>query len=178
MRPAPSTAYKCMMKAAFTAALCIVAAACGTNDRQALQIATQAYGKAWASRDVERILALHAEQSEFVLFVDGTERAVGKAAIRDQFRAILREQPGYASKVVDIAFGDDFAVIEYEIHGNTATPFRLGRRRFTPSGSPYEVRSIDVIRFKEGLVTSKHTYVDIDAVHNNSITAEILGRVR
>ena len=51
-------------------------------------------------------------------------------------------------------------------------PFALGRRRFTPAGLPYEVRAVDILHFKDGLVTSKHTYVDSEGVRSNSKAVE------
>ena len=151
-----------------------LAATASAND--AIQSATQAYAKAWASHDVERIVALHTDDSEFVLFVDGTPRALGKPAIRAAFGAILRDLPNYKATADSVEFGDNFAIVQYRIQMPPGAPFTLGQRRFTPAVKPYDLHAIDVIHFKSGLVSSKHTYIDSESAHNNSAAVERIGK--
>ncbi len=133
-----------------------------------LQSALQSYGAAWASRDVDRIVSLHTEDSEFRLFVDGTPVAHGRNEIAEQFSSILASIPTYQSSIDRVRFGADFVVLEYRIRMDPDAPVRLGARVFAPTGAHYEIDAIDLIEFEDGLVSRKHTFVDGEALHNAS----------
>ena len=127
-----------------------------------------AYAAAWGSRDPARIAALHTADTIFDLRVDGEAPAVGRAAAQQRFADILRDNPGYASTVRKLDVGPDFVVIEYAITMDPPAPFRLGRMRYVPTGAPYLVPAIDVIRFHNGLVSEKVTFLDTDTVRARS----------
>jgi hypothetical protein len=142
-----------------------------------LQATIGLYSKAWASRDVDKIIALHTEDSEFTLNILKQSPAVGKEAIRSQFKQILNDNPQYSSKVQKMYWGTDFVVIEYSIRMQPVGSFVLGQRRFTPkSSSAYDVPAIDVIQVKAGLVSAKHTYIDTETVHANSSNVSEIGK--
>lgn len=128
----------------------------------------QRYAEAWGSRNAERVVALHSEDSVFCLFVDGAEAAYGRAAILAQFRQILTDNPGYRSTVRSVVFGSNFVVIEYDIHMDPPRPFAFGNTRYVPTGRAYAIPAIDVIYFRNGLVTVKHTYLDTAVIRANS----------
>ncbi|MBB6229528.1 nuclear transport factor 2 family protein [Polymorphobacter multimanifer] len=127
-----------------------------------------AYSAAWGSRDPARIPALHTADTVFDLRVDGETPAVGRQAAQAQFARILRDNPGYASTVGKVGFGPDFVVIEYTIAMDPAVPFALGRFCYQPTGVAYTVPAIDVIRFREGLVSEKVTFLDTEVIRANS----------
>jgi hypothetical protein len=138
-------------------------------DHSELAAAVSEYGKAWASKNVDRIVALHTEDSEFTMYVNGTKPAVGRAAIRAQFQKILTDNPNYESTTRTIAFGPDFVVIEYSFKMQPPAPFDIGKRNFTPANKiAYDVDAIDIIYFKNSLVSVKRTYIDTEAIHNHS----------
>ncbi len=142
---------------------------------QAMSIpeAVQAYGEAWASRDADRIVALHTEDSTFTLHVAGQEPAVGKAQIRAQFEDILKSTPDYASKPYQMDFGPNFVVIMYKVQSGPSHPAVLGARTFTPEGSSdYTIDAIDLIVFEDGLVSAKHTFIDVETIRDHSMVAE------
>ena len=89
---------------------------------------------------------------------------MGREAARARFAAILRDNPTYASTVRKVGSSTDFVVIEYDIAMNPPAPFALGRFRYTPTGAPYVVPAIDVIRFRDGLVSEKVTFLDTDTI--------------
>jgi len=138
--------------------------------------AVETYGRAWASRDVGAILDLHAENTEFVLHVAGAEPAIGKPAIREAFAQILADNPDYASEPKDMKLGPDFVVITYEITTGPDRPFILGGTRFGAETSDYRIPAIDVIAFEDGLVTSKHTFIDTETVRANVTAASVAER--
>lgn len=140
--------------------------------RPTLQQQVAAYAAAWSSRDPDRIAALHTPDSVFDLRIAGEAPVIGQKAVRERFSRILRDNPGYASTVGKIGFGPDFVVIEYRIAMDPPAPFVLGSYRYTPlAGIPYAVSAIDVIRFRDGLVSEKVTFLDTDAVRANSKAA-------
>jgi ketosteroid isomerase-like protein len=151
-------------------ALAVTAVAVHSQDNAPPKLASVVteYAKAWISKDADRIAARHSEESEFVLNISGTKPAKGKAAIRAQFAQILSDNPAYASTVRSIDFGETFVVIEYSFKMKPSGPFDLGRHRLKPDGTAFDVPAIDVIHFKDGLVTAKHTYMDSEAVRDHA----------
>jgi ketosteroid isomerase-like protein len=137
-----------------------------------LAIAVGAYGSAWASRDVAKILAMHSDDTEFTLFVDGVPTARGRDAVRAQFQWVLNTNPTYTSRITKVDLAPDLAVIQYTIQMTPKAPFVMGRWRYVPTGGSYDVRAIDVLRFREGKVTVKQTYLDTESIRHNSRVAE------
>ena len=128
----------------------------------------QRHAEAWGSQDAERVAAQHSEYPVFRLFVDGTEAGTGRAAILAQFRQILSDNPSYRSTVRSVMFGSGFVVNEYDIHMDPPRPFAYGNTRYVPTGRAYAIPAIDIIYFKNGLVTVKHTYLDTTVIRANS----------
>jgi hypothetical protein len=118
-----------------------------------LTMAVSAYETAWISRDVNAIVALHSENSLFALHIRGMAPAIGRAAIRDQFQAILADNPTYAATQHNIEYGTDFVVIEYSFEGLE-----------TAGSSSSKVDALDLIYFEDGLVSVKHTYLDTSSL--------------
>ena len=133
---------------------------------------TAAYTAAWATRDVEQILALHADDTEFRLFVDGTPTAIGKDAIRPQFESVFRSNPSWTTTAQDIQFGADFVYIRYQIEMDPDAKVTLGSNTFPATGASYLVDAMDYIQFKNGLVTQKHTFIDTEAIRRQSADRE------
>ncbi len=145
-----------------------------TAQATSLPEAVQAYGDAWASRDVDRIVALHTEGSTFTLHVAGQKPAVGKAQIKSQFQAILNSTPDYASKPYQMDFGPNFVVIMYKVLSGPSHPATLGAAVFTPKGgSDYTVDAIDLIVFDDGLVSAKHTFIDLETIRDHTSTTDV-----
>lgn len=144
----------------------------------AIQELVAAYAAAWGSRDPARIAALHSADTIFDLRVDGEALAVGREAARRRFTGILRDNPTNSSTVRKVEFGPNFVVIEYAIAMNPPAPFQLGRERYVPTGTPYSVPAIDVIRFRDGLVSEKVTFLDTDTVRAKSRSTAPVAKAR
>jgi hypothetical protein len=84
---------------------------------------------------------------------------------------VLDVNPTYASQITRVDLGADHAVIAYVIAMTPTKPFTLGLTTYVPDGSTYPLRALDVIRFRDGRVASKHTWFDIEAVRRKSRTA-------
>jgi hypothetical protein len=120
------------------------------------------YGDAWARHSLDEVVALHSEDGIFQLFMQGAEQARGRAAIKSQFQQVLVDNPGYRSTSRSTSFGQDFVVLEYDIH--------MDKHDFLAGN--YVVPAIDLIQFKDGLIWVKHTYLDrgFSAAHSRSTT--------
>jgi len=134
------------------------------SNQETLLEDVQTYGAAWASGDVDRIMALHAKETEFVLYVGGENRAIGKEAVRHHFTNILTANPNYATNVNALNLGPGFAVIQYDITNGPNGPFQLGNILYEPDTEDYSVTAVDILKFDNGLVTEKHTYLDTDTI--------------
>jgi|GEM_PF-688747 len=146
------------------------------DDDVAVADLVAAYGAAWASRDVERITALHTEDSEFVLYVDGAEPARGMAAVTAAFADILTANPDYASQARALFIGADFVVIEYDIVSPPLHEVRMGNVVFgkPASGTPFRLPAIDVITFEGSLVSSKRTYIDSELFRRQAGSVKVM----
>jgi uncharacterized protein (TIGR02246 family) len=142
------------------------------QERAIVQQLVANYAAAWGSRTPDRIAALHTPDTVFDLRIAGETPQTGRQAVRERFARILRDNPDYASTVTKVGFGPDFVVIEYRIAMNPPAPFVLGRVRYTPATVPYVVPAIDVIRFSDGLVSEKVTFLDVDTIRTNSLAAD------
>lgn len=149
-------------------------AACPTLARaeaeavQNLPAAVERYALAWASRDATRIAALHTDDSVFHLVIEGEPPVVGRAAIAARFARILADNPAYSSTPRTVNFGVDFVVIEYDFVMAPPRAFAMGARRYEPRGTTYTVPAVDIITFRDGLVSRKVTYLDTAVIAANS----------
>ena len=163
------------------ASVAVIACSAAAQTGQApvtLQQLVANYAAAWASRAPDRIAALHTPDTIFDLRIAGETPRTGRQAVRDRFAGILRDNPGYASTVTKVGFGPDFVVIEYAITMNPPAPFVLGRIRYTPGTAPYSVPAIDIIRFRDGLVSEKVTFLDVDTIRANSLRTDAVQAAR
>jgi len=166
-------------------ALCTVAAiaACsaattsgGIEGPTLLEDSVANYGAAWAARDVDAILAQHTDGSVFHLVVDGSNPAIGKAAIALQFEAIFASNPDYASTTTNIQFGSNFVVIDYLIHMDPDRLARAGNCEYTPNGTAFKAPGVDIITFDDARVARKITYLDTETIRANSASVDCSGR--
>ena len=143
-----------------------------TESEQGIEVALERYSQAWAARDVDAILARHAEDTEFHLVTLGSSPAETREELRTAFSAIFASNPNYRSTVRRVRISDDFAVVEYDIHMDPDRPARAGATVFTPLGEPNSAPAVDIIVFDDGLVTQKITYLDTETIRANSASVE------
>jgi ketosteroid isomerase-like protein len=108
------------------------------------------YGAAWASHDVEAIMALHSEDTVFHLH-GGDEPAVGWTATREAFAKAMEEWPDIRFERKRVHIGLDHFVSEYEVSA-------------TKDGREIVCDGVDVFSVQDGLVTRKDSYLDLAAV--------------
>ena len=112
---------------------------------------------------------LHAEDSVFVAHAAGTPPAEGKEAVREAFAGYLALLPDVNFAERSLHVGDDHWVLESTMTGTAAQAIEV--EEVDPaavfvaadndvSGARVEVDCVDVIEVRDGLVSSKQTYID------------------
>lgn len=108
----------------------------------------QHYTDAWASRNPDKIVALHTENTTFHAHA-GQAAAHGKAAVRQAFADLFAQFPDLAFAAVSEKTGHDFWIAEWRVSGTLAG-----------TDSRFEVDLVDVVTVEGGLVKSKDSYLD------------------
>jgi steroid delta-isomerase-like uncharacterized protein len=118
------------------------------------------YGDAWNSQDLDAIMELHTDDCVFSAFAAGTPLAKGKKAVREAFAGYIAMMPDihFAERALQI--GDDHWVLESIMSGTVDQSIEVEGESFGTSGARVEVPCVDVIQVRDGLVASKHTYID------------------
>jgi steroid delta-isomerase-like uncharacterized protein len=131
-----------------------------TDSTTAIRMLAERYGEAWNRQDLDAIMDLHAEDSVFVAHAVGTPPAEGKEAIREAFAGYLALLPDINFAERSLHVGDDHWVLESVMSGTVAQPIEVEGEALGESGTRVEVECVDVIEVRDGLVSSKQTYID------------------
>jgi len=115
------------------------------------------YGAAWASHDLDAIMALHSEDTVFHLHGDAPP-VVGSAATREAFATAMDQWPDIRFERKRVHIGSEHFVSEYEMSASHA-------------GREIVCDGVDVFSVRDGLVGRKDTYLDWAAVQRQ--TAEL-----
>lgn len=108
----------------------------------------QRYTDAWGSRDPDKIVALHTEDTTFHAHI-GQDAVHGKAAVRQAFSDLFAQFPDLAFTQVSLRTGPGFWVVEWLMSGT------LGG-----TDAAFEADLVDVVTVEDGLVRSKDSYID------------------
>ena len=131
-----------------------------TDSTTAIRMLAERYGEAWNRQDLDAIMDLHAEDSVFVAHVVGTPPAEGKEAVREAFDGYLALLPDINFAERSLHVGDDHWVLESVMSGTVAQAIEVEGKALGASGARLEVDCVDVIEVRDGLVSSKQTYID------------------
>ncbi len=132
------------------------------------QIARQ-YDSAWNAKDVDAIVARHAEDGTYRLHVAGAPTYTGREALRAAFTASLENWSEISFEFERALYGDRFYVWQSKLRGVLARPLALGAVTIEPNGAGLDLTGCDVITLDgSGLVRTKETYFDILAGANQA----------
>ena len=140
-----------------------------TDSTTAIRMLAERYGEAWNRQDLDAIMDLHAEDSVFVAHAVGTPPAKGKEAVREAFAGYLALLPDINFAERSLHVGDDHWVLESTMTGTVAQAIEVDgddpAAVFVAAdndvrGARVEVDCVDVIEVRDGLVSSKQTYID------------------
>jgi steroid delta-isomerase-like uncharacterized protein len=116
------------------------------------------YGDAWASRDASQIAPFHAEDGIFHLHAAAPE-VQGREMIEAAFAGFLAQFPDLTFTSQQTLVADWGWTVRWTMSGTLAQPLELGGARAEP-GARIEIDAVDVITVEDGLLSTKHTYVD------------------
>jgi steroid delta-isomerase-like uncharacterized protein len=131
-----------------------------TDSKTAIRMLAERYGEAWNRQDLDAIMDLHTEDSVFVAHAAGTPSAEGKEAVREAFAGYLALLPDINFAERSLHVGDDHWVLESVMSGTVAQPIEVEGEALGANGARVEVDCVDVIEVRDGLVSSKQTYID------------------
>ena len=131
-----------------------------TQEGTAIRMLAERYGEAWNRQDLDAIMDLHTDDSVFVAHAAGSPPAEGKAAVREAFAGYIATMPdiNFAERALHV--GDDHWVLESTMTGTVEQAIQIEGDLFGTAGARVEVRCVDVIEVRDGLVASKQTYLD------------------
>jgi steroid delta-isomerase-like uncharacterized protein len=131
-----------------------------TDSSTAIQMLAQRYGEAWNRQDLDAIMDLHADDCVFVAHAAGSPPAEGKEAVREAFAGYIAMMPDINFAERSLHVGGDHWVLESTMSGTVEQPIEVEGESMGTRGARVEVDCVDVIEVRDGLVTSKHTYLD------------------
>jgi len=133
----------------------------------ATRAAGELYFQAWVARDLERILARHTPDSDFVLHgADGVQSWKGINAVRQIFDLILRALPDQTFDVQSMVVREDFLVAHSIVTGTLVLPWPMGGRTYEPTFKPIKFEIVDIWHFRGDRIRVKEGWLDALAMHN------------
>jgi steroid delta-isomerase-like uncharacterized protein len=132
------------------------------SQSELIHLATE-YSKAWGDRDVEAIIALHADDSTFQVHGIGS-RSIGRNEIRAALEAFFNTWTRTRFEGRSRIVGDDHWVLEYTLHATLTGPLRVGAQTIAGTGQEVSFEGVDIVRVAYGHVTSKDSYIDAISV--------------
>jgi uncharacterized protein (TIGR02246 family) len=114
------------------------------------------YAKAWAARDPDAVVALHAPDTQFWLH-SGATPVRGRDEVRYAFASMFRQWPEFGFHTYRVLLGERHWVLDWALTAVLTEPD--GTRR------PVRFDCVDVVTVDEGgLVVRKDTFVDYPQV--------------
>lgn len=131
-----------------------------TQDATAIRMLAERYGEAWNRQDLDAIMDLHADDCVFVAYAAGSPPSEGKEAVREAFAGYIAMMPDINFAERSLHVGEDHWVFESTMSGTVEQAIEVDGESFGSRGARVEVPCVDVIEVRDGLVASKHTYLD------------------
>ena len=125
-----------------------------------IEALADAYGAAWNDHDLEAIMAMQGTDMVFQLHAEGFEPAIGPEAVRAQFAYFFEAWRDMRFEPRSLRVSGELIVNEYRFSAELVKPFPLLGEVIEPSGRSVDVDGVDVITARDGLIRSKHTYLD------------------
>ncbi len=131
-----------------------------TDSSTAIRMLAERYGEAWNRQDLDAIMDLHADDCVFTAFAAGSPLAKGKEAVREAFAGYIAMMPDIHFAERSLQLGEDHWVLESTMSGTVEQAIQVEDELFGTAGARIEVPCVDVIEVRDGLIASKHTYLD------------------
>jgi taurine dehydrogenase small subunit len=131
-----------------------------TDTDTAIQMLAQRYGEAWNRQDLDAIMDLHTDDCVFTAFAAGSPLARGKEAVREAFAGYIALMPDIHFAERSLQLGENHWVLESIMSGTVEQTIEVDGEELGVRGARVEVPCVDVIKVRDGLIASKHTYID------------------
>jgi taurine dehydrogenase small subunit len=131
-----------------------------TQDDVAIQMLAQRYGEAWNRQDLDAIMDMHTDDCVFTAFASGSPLAKGKEAVREAFAGYIAMMPDIHFAERSLQLGQDHWVLESTMSGTIEQAIEVDGEELGVRGAQIQVPCVDVIQVRDGLIASKHTYLD------------------
>jgi taurine dehydrogenase small subunit len=131
-----------------------------TDSSTAIEMLAQRYGEAWNRQDLDAIMDLHTDDCVFSAFAAGAPLAKGKEEVREAFAGYIAMMPDINFAEQALQLGEDHWVLESIMSGTVEQAIQIEQELFGTTGARVEVPCVDVIQVRDGLIASKHTYID------------------
>ena len=131
-----------------------------TDSITAIRMLAQRYGEAWNRQDLDAIMDLHAEDCVFQAHAAGSPPIHGKEAVREAFASYLALLPDIAFAERSLRVAEDHWVLESTMTGTVGGSIEIDGESLGTKGARVEVDCVDVIEVRDGLISSKQTYLD------------------
>jgi steroid delta-isomerase-like uncharacterized protein len=132
----------------------------------------QEYDRAWNAKDVDAIVAMHAEDGTYRLHVAGSPELRGGEALRTAFATSIENWRELTFGFDRALYGDSFYVWQSTLHGVLERPLELGAVTVAANGATIAMTGLDVITLNDdGLIESKETHFDLVAAANQAAQA-------
>jgi hypothetical protein len=132
----------------------------------------QAYDRAWKARDIDAIVARHAEDGTYRLHVAGAPEVQGREAMRAAFATSIANWLDLDFAFDRAHYGECFYVWQATLRGTLQRPLELGAVTIPATGARLAMPGLDVITLNaEGLIQSKESHFDLIAAANQAAQA-------
>jgi len=131
-----------------------------TDTDTAIQMLAQRYGEAWNRQDLDAIMDLHTDDCVFSAFAAGSPLAKGKEAVREAFAGYIAMMPDIHFAERSLRLGANHWVLESTMSGTVDQAIEVDGEELGVRGARVQVPCVDVIEVHDGLISSKHTYLD------------------
>jgi steroid delta-isomerase-like uncharacterized protein len=126
-----------------------------SSQRKAVEAHVRSYVEAIGRRDVEGLGAHWSEDGVEDLVPIGILR--GREEVKDFFRGVFAAMPNAETTCVRVVAAEDSAAVEWRMTGTfDGEPFQ----GIDTTGKPIDVRGLDLIEMKDGLIVSNTAYYD------------------
>jgi len=126
----------------------------------AIQKLAQRYSEAWNRQDLDAIMDLHTDDCVFRAFASASPLAKGKEAVREAFAGYIALMPDIHFAERSLQLGENHWVLESTMSGTVDQTLEVDGEELGVRGARVEVPCVDVIEVRDGLIASKHTYLD------------------
>jgi steroid delta-isomerase-like uncharacterized protein len=126
----------------------------------AIQMLAQRYSEAWNRQDLDAIMDLHTDDCVFRAFASASPLAKGKEAVREAFAGYIALMPDIHFAERSLQLGEDHWVLESTMSGTVEQTIEVDGEELGVRGARVQVPCVDVIEVRDGLIASKHTYLD------------------